>query len=73
MNQGIFETDLDFYMRKRRNVALKKRIEIGGKIFCFHDYTFLSGYFCSYTWICVKCGKQITKDTFPIEYIPKHF
>lgn len=70
MTQPLFIDKMhpDYLQEQRKNKALRVEISVGGKIFCWHDYTFI----CrttprdvgdmirgiNYRNLCVKCGKE---------------
>lgn len=64
-----FINQADFLKDKRTQRAINARISIGGKLFCWHDWTFISQVWGKtafeigtslvwYEYLCTKCGKD---------------
>jgi hypothetical protein len=56
---------------KLQQQAINKQIEIGGKLFCIHDYIYLSEklalYACKHIYGCIKCGKTKESECMLLE------
>ena len=58
---------------KRIDKAILASIKIGGKIFCFHDYTYVGAvpyqsiFEWGYSYLCTKCGKEKIFKNLQIE------
>lgn len=63
MMPPIFVTYQEAWETRRKNMALQNQIFIGGKFFCFHDWTWIGPAIRKHLldWgdahLCVKCGK----------------
>lgn len=72
-SKNMFETDLDYYFRKRQKEAIFAEMKYHGKLFCWHDYTnfniqsLVNGQIKTMCK-CVKCGKTKYSNT-EVEYI----
>ena len=57
-------------MKTRKEKYIEASITIGGKIFCWHDWTRISGNdFTGYFIGCIKCGANRRSKMCPIELI----
>lgn len=64
MQPPIFSTPISRFEDKRKREAIAAQIEIGGKIFCIHDYVPFGPAIKKHMldWgeahVCCKCGKR---------------
>lgn len=76
MKPPIFSTREQIYTNSRKNQAIQREIEIGGKFWCWHDYTYFTPVMREniFDWgmlhKCVKCGKSKIFKNMQIEPLP---
>lgn len=77
MSPPIFATPQSRFEQGRLNQAIRKQVEIGGKLFCSHDFTYMKSsrpvnnlFDWRFVYCCIKCGKEKTFKNMQIEPVP---